>query len=137
MKDDSHFEYLTFSWTAPNGMEGTYASLQAIFDIIIIIMVNFQVDKFFDITVHMYGIPALKSLRLIIKSIFMKSRPVEKVPGKTILHSTPTAEKGIIGFVPNVSPDPDDTAKAITVLQYIGKFPLDILLKMFELLTHL
>ena len=80
MKEDLYFEYLPFSWTAPNGMEETYASPQTIFDMIVISMVNFQMDEFFDIAVQKYGTPVINSLRSIVKSIFAKSSPGEKVP---------------------------------------------------------
>ena len=52
MKEDPYFEYLPFSWTAPNGVEETYVNPQTIFDMIIISMVDFQMDKFFNIAVQ-------------------------------------------------------------------------------------
>ena len=70
MKEDPYFEYLPFSWTGPNGMEETYASSQTIFDMIVISMVNFQLDEFFDIIVQKHGESALSSLRKIIDIMF-------------------------------------------------------------------
>ncbi|KAF7362455.1 Ent-kaurene synthase [Mycena venus] len=81
MKEDSYLEYIPFWWTAPNGMEETYASPQTIADMIIISMVIIQVSKFFDFAVQKYGTPALNSLRSIVESVFEKSSPGEKVPG--------------------------------------------------------
>ena len=52
MKEDPYFEYLPFSWTAPNGVEETYANPQTIFDMIVISMVDFQMDEFFNIAVQ-------------------------------------------------------------------------------------
>ena len=70
MKEDPYFEYLPFSWTGPNGMEETYASAQTIFDMIVISMVNFQMDEFFDIVVQKHGESALSSMRKIIDIMF-------------------------------------------------------------------
>ena len=81
MKGDGYIEHLSFSWVGPNGMEETYASPQTIFDMIVISMVNYQMDEFFNVTMQKYGTPVLSSLRSIIKSIFAKSNPGEKVSG--------------------------------------------------------
>jgi hypothetical protein len=81
MKEDSYLEYITFSWTAPNGMEETYASPQTIRDMIVISTVILQVNKFFDLAVQKYGTSALNNLRSIVKSVFGKSSPGENVPG--------------------------------------------------------
>ncbi|KAF9061663.1 terpenoid cyclases/protein prenyltransferase alpha-alpha toroid, partial [Rhodocollybia butyracea] len=54
-----------------------------------------------------------------------------------VLHSYLTAENGIIGFAPNVTPDADDTSKALATLLHIGKpFRLDDMLDAFELPSH-
>ncbi|KAF5345036.1 hypothetical protein D9758_010408 [Tetrapyrgos nigripes] len=54
-----------------------------------------------------------------------------------ILASYLSAENGIVGFAPNVTPDADDTSKALTTLLHIGTpFPLDDMLDAFELPTH-
>ncbi|THU98666.1 hypothetical protein K435DRAFT_837980 [Dendrothele bispora CBS 962.96] len=54
-----------------------------------------------------------------------------------ILHSYLTSENGIIGFAPNVTPDADDTSKALATLLHIGNpFPLDNMIEAFEVSTH-
>ncbi|KAE9384770.1 hypothetical protein BT96DRAFT_1026800 [Gymnopus androsaceus JB14] len=54
-----------------------------------------------------------------------------------VLHSYLTCENGIIGFAPNVTPDADDTSKALATLLHIGKpFRFDDMLDAFELPTH-
>ena len=81
----------------------------------------------------------MQSVSNLIESGFERERLDQHTLSRIgeILRSALTAEKGIIGFAPNIGPDADDSAKAITALQYIGKpFPLDALLKAFELPTH-
>ncbi|KAK7460601.1 hypothetical protein VKT23_009321 [Stygiomarasmius scandens] len=94
MKGDAYFEYLPFSWTGPNGMEETYASPQTVFDMIVISMVNFQADEFFDLIIQKYGAEGLKSVREVVKQIFNESSPGSPVVGYKPLSATNGALDG-------------------------------------------
>ena len=70
MDEDKYFEYLPFSWTGPNGLENTNAGAQTLFDMMIISMVNYQVDEFFDGVVARGDMSTIALLRRNIEKLF-------------------------------------------------------------------
>ncbi|EIN05772.1 hypothetical protein PUNSTDRAFT_46624 [Punctularia strigosozonata HHB-11173 SS5] len=69
MNEDPYFEYLPFCWIGPNCMEKTYASPYTMFDLMVIIMVNFQVDEFFDLVVRDHGEGALAHVQQAVEEM--------------------------------------------------------------------
>jgi len=70
MDEDKYFEYLPFSWTGPNGLENINCGAQTMFDMMIISMVNYQVDEFFDGVVARGDLSNIKLLRTNIEKLF-------------------------------------------------------------------
>jgi hypothetical protein len=70
MDEDKYFEYLPFSWTGPNGLENINAGAQSLFDMMIISMVNYQVDEFFDGVVARGDMSTIALLRRNIDTLF-------------------------------------------------------------------
>lgn len=77
MDEDKYFEYLPFSWTGPNGLENINCGAQTMFDMMIISMVNYQVDEFFDGVVARGDLSSITQLRNNIEKLFLepKARP--------------------------------------------------------------
>lgn len=70
MDAEKYFEYLPFSWTGPNGLEGIHAGAQTLFDMMMVSMVNYQVDEFFDGVVARGDLYSVAQLRRIIDKLF-------------------------------------------------------------------
>lgn len=70
--EDKYFEYLPFSWTGPNGLEDIQVGAQTLFDMMMISMINYQVDEFFDGVVSNGDLKAISELRYTIESLFSK-----------------------------------------------------------------
>ena len=68
--DDKYFEYLPFSWTGPSGLEKINAGAQTLFDMMMISMVNYQVDEFFDSVVARGDLFTIAQLRRSIERLF-------------------------------------------------------------------
>lgn len=75
MNEDKYFEYLPFSWTAPSGLERVNASAQTLFDMMVISMVNYQVDEFFDGIIARGEQYLITQLRNIIIRLFSNRSP--------------------------------------------------------------
>lgn len=74
MDDDKYFEYLPFSWTGPNGLESIYAGAQTLFDMMMISLVNYQIDGFFDSVVARGDLFTVAQLRRTIERLFIGLR---------------------------------------------------------------
>jgi hypothetical protein len=72
MDEDKYFEYLPFSWTGPNGLENINAGPQTLFDMMMISMVNYQVDEFFDGVVAKGDMATIAQLRKNIEKMFQE-----------------------------------------------------------------
>lgn len=72
--DDKYFEYLPFSWTGPSGLEKINAGAQTLFDMMMISMVNYQVDEFFDSVVARGDLYTIAQLRRSIDRLFIGLR---------------------------------------------------------------
>ena len=70
MKKDSYFEYIPFSWAASNNMGQLYWSAQTLFDMMITVLISFQIDEFFDIIVQNHDVSSLANVRIGIDKIF-------------------------------------------------------------------
>jgi hypothetical protein len=67
---DKYFEYLPFSWTGPNGLENVHAGAQTLFDMMLISMVNYQVDEFFENIVARGDLFTIAQLRKNFNKLF-------------------------------------------------------------------
>jgi len=70
MDDEKYFEYLPFSWTGPNGLESTQAGAQTLFDMMMVSLVNYQVEEFFDSVVTRGDLSTIAQLRRSIERLF-------------------------------------------------------------------
>lgn len=70
MDEEKYFEYLPFSWTGPNGLENINAGAQTLFDMMMVSMINYQVDEFFDVVVARGDLFTIAQLRRSIEKLF-------------------------------------------------------------------
>lgn len=73
MDEDKYLEYVPFSWIAPSGLESINASAQLLFDMMMISMINYQVDEFFDGVVARRDVFTIAQLRTNIEHLFSGS----------------------------------------------------------------
>ena len=70
MAEDKYLEYIPFSWISANGLEDTQAGAQTLFDMMVISMVNYQVDEFFDGVVTKGDLLTIARLTSSIEKLF-------------------------------------------------------------------
>jgi len=70
MAEDKYLEYIPFSWISANGLENTQAGAQILFGMMMISMMNFQVDEFFDGVIAKADLLTIAQLRRSIKKLF-------------------------------------------------------------------
>jgi hypothetical protein len=70
MDEEKYLEYIPFSWIAASGLENTQASAQMLFDMMMISMVNFQVDEFFDGVISKGDPLTIARLRKTVEKLF-------------------------------------------------------------------
>ena len=70
LEEEKYFEYLPFSWTGPNGLENINAGAQTLFDMMMVSMINYQVDEFFDAVVAQGDLFNIAQLRKSIERLF-------------------------------------------------------------------
>jgi hypothetical protein len=73
-EDEKYFEYLPFSWTGPNGLENLNAGAQTLFDMMMLSMVNYQADEFFDSVFARGDLFTTAQLRKTIERLFAGMR---------------------------------------------------------------
>lgn len=67
--DEKYFEYLPFSWTAPNGLESIHCGAQTLYDMMMLSLLNYQVDQLFDGIVVRGDLAIIGQLREAIEKL--------------------------------------------------------------------
>ena len=70
MAEDKYLEYIPFSWISASDLENLHAGAQTLFDMMMISMMNFQVDEFFDGVVAKGDLLTIAQLRKSIEKLF-------------------------------------------------------------------
>ena len=112
MDEDKYFEYLPFSWTGPNGLESINAGAQTLFDMIVISMVNYQVDEFFDGVVARGDMSTIALLKRNIEKLFSDSTT-----------SSSSAKDAVNGFEDLPTYDQDIYSQLSEFLNFVVSYP--------------
>ena len=74
LDDEKYFEYLPFSWTAPNGLENIHCGAQTLYDMMMLSLLNYQVDQLFDELMVRGDLMVIGKLRETIEQLCAKVR---------------------------------------------------------------
>jgi hypothetical protein len=93
--DEKYFEYLPFSWTAPNGLENIHCGAQTLYDMMMLSLLNYQVDQLFDGVVIRGDLVVIGQLREAIEKLCSKqvglSRTLTRSNTRTLTRTNTTA----------------------------------------------
>lgn len=85
MDEDKYFEYIPFTWTSCNKLNGYCMSPRHLYEMMVISVLNFQADEFMEVATEQFDIGSLKHM---IDNIFNLQFQVENQNGNGIVDFT-------------------------------------------------
>jgi len=70
MEEDKYFEYIPFTWTGSNNLDGTFLGANFLYEMMIISFLNYQADEYMEAVVGTQFSHALNEVKDLINRIF-------------------------------------------------------------------
>ena len=97
MEEDKYFEYIPFTWTGANNLEGTFLGANFLYEMMIISFLNYQADEYMEAVVGGRFSDSPDTIRDIIKRIFEEFNVRDLSNGHGSLQNVNDLDKSLNG----------------------------------------